>query len=237
MKKIRVLVMAVILCAAAWPVLADMALYVNGGVANLNPTIGINAEFQYGYASVALGTGVMTYSDFGFATGFKGYLFGLDGGPCLEVLYGTTGERANTHQDSNDKTVVDSWVVYYGISALAGWRFFFADGWNMTFGAGAAWADNNPHFIFSVTAGAMVFGDEAAEKNAEKYRKSYEPPEPEMDGTWQELPGIGDSEATDIPVVEMQAEPEWLTPTTDSAVSAVKPVTSPVGTTGAAEAK
>ena len=208
-----------IMARSAW---ADMALYINGGVANLNPTIGLNAEFQYGYASIALGAGVMALNDFGFGTGLRGYLFGIDGGPYLEALYGTTAEKAITHTDSNDKEIIDSVTVYRGISGLLGWRFFFGDGWNMTLGAGAAQADNKPIFVFNLTAGIMVFGDEGAQKNAEKYGRSYKPPEPDTDNVEPAMPGPDDGAAVDlnIPATDMDTGIVMLTPTAESVTPA-----------------
>jgi hypothetical protein len=208
---------------------ADMAFYLNGGVSNVNPTIGLDAEFQYGYASVLLGAGVMSYNDFGFGTGIRGYLFGLDGGPYLECLYGTTYEDVVKHTDSNGKEVIDSITVYRGFSALAGWRSFFADGWNMTFGAGAAEANGKFGFVYNVTAGMMLWGDEAAVKNADKYGKSYEPPEPEVEGEVKELPEPGPEEEIlyGADGVEMQAAEEgtWVTPAADTGAEPAVAVT------------
>jgi hypothetical protein len=239
----RTIVLSAVLYFAALlaaPAAADMAAYVNAGVSNANPTIGLSGEFQYGYASVELGAGIMAYNDFGVGAGLRGYLFGIDGGPYLEVLYGTTAEKANTHKDSNDKEVVDSVEVFQGVSVLAGWRFFLADGWNMTFGAGAAQAGNKGLFVFNVTAGVMAWGDEAARKNAEKYRKSYEPPEPGEEDLKQEIPGPDEPAGELVPLPEMMTEPESITASAEAALGLPVDVTAtaaPAGTTGAAGTK
>jgi hypothetical protein len=220
MKKTRMLFLTGIFFLAAGAAMADMDFYVNGGVSNLNPTIGINAEFQYGYASVAMGAGIMQYNDFGLAIGIRGYLFGLDGGPYLEAIYGTTGEDPATHLNSNNQVVIDSVTVYQGISGLAGWRSFFGDGWNMTLGAGVrtlfpkqgGLSKTLGRFVFNVTAGVMFWGDEAAQKNADKYGKSFQPPEPGTDEIEPEMPGPDDGAALDVPLAEMQAVAEWITP-------------------------
>jgi len=194
-------------------------------VASLNPTIGINAEFQYGYASAALGAGVMALNDFGLAAGVRGYLFGIDGGPYLEALYGTTAEKAVTHLDSNDQQVIDSVTVYHGISGMLGWRFFFGDGWNMTLGAGAAQADKNAIFVFNLTAGIMVFGDEAAQKNAAKYGLSYKPPEPDTDTIEPEMPGPDNGAAPDLTVPEMLEGAELTIPATEAVTATAEAIT------------
>lgn len=227
MKKIIFIITVMLFTAAAR---GDMALYINAGVSNLNPTIGLDAEFQFGYVSAAIGGGVMSSNNFGWGTGLRGYLFGIDGGPYLEALYGVSGEKIYTHEDGDGVVYVDKVDIFRGISLLAGWRFFFADGWNMTVGAGAAEAAGKGHFIFNFTAGVMVFGDEAAQKNAEKYRKSYEPPEPEGVTTTADLmPEPGDDVEFDAPLPEMTGSPEAVTPAAETAT----PVPAAVTTTPA----
>lgn len=253
MKKILILTVLSMVFTAS--VCADMAFYVNGGVSNINPTIGINAEFQYGYASVALGAGVLASNQFGLAAGVRGYLFGIDGGPYFELIYGTTGEMINTHVDSFGKEIVDSTDTYQGISSLLGWRFFFGEGWNMTFGAGAAtmfpkhsdFSKTLGRFVFNVTAGVMFWGDEAAEKNAEKYKKSFQPPEPEdVKDVEPEMPGAEEAGDADSVVLDMPEEPGLITPTADVMIEqkpeavtapAAVTITAPEAVTGAAQKK
>jgi hypothetical protein len=252
MKKLLVLpVFVLLILFSAVTIKADMACYLNCGVSNTNPTIGLNVEYQYGYASIALGAGIMAFNDFGLAAGVRGYLFGLDGGPYFEVVYGTTGEKPNVHTDSYGKEVVDSVDVFQGISTLAGWRFFFGDGWNMTFGAGAAtmfpkhgdFSKTLGKFVFNVTAGIMFWGDEAAAKNAEKYAKSFVPPEPGDEYSEPEMPdgdeaGFEKAGNEDTPVPDMLSEPELLTTTADVMVEpAPEAVTAPAAVTGAAGTK
>jgi hypothetical protein len=233
MKKARMLFLTGIFCLAAGAALADMAAYINGGVSGLNPTIGLNAEFQYGYASIAMGAGIMQFNDFGLAVGVRGYLFGLDGGPYFEVIYGTTGEDPVQHTGSNNNVVTDSVTVYQGISGLAGWRSFFGDGWNMTLGAGVrtmfpkqgGLSRTLGRFVFNVTAGVMFWGDEAAQKNAEKYGKSFHPPEPGTDEIEPEMPGPDEGTGVEVPLAEMQAGAEWITPVAEPATPAGQAIT------------
>ncbi len=229
---------------AAGAVFAGAAVYVNGGVSDYNPTIGFNAEGQLGHASVIGGIGSMTYNNMGWATGVKFYLFGVDGGPYLGAAYGATGVKANTHKDG-DTTIIDSTTVFTGFSALAGYRFFFADGWNINFGAGASRADNSTLVTMDITAGFMLFADDEARKNAEKYRKSYEP-EPEIDEAKTEMPEPGEGVVEVKPPEKMeeeQAKAEAVTVTAEPVTATAAPEASakaeavPQGETGTAGEK
>jgi hypothetical protein len=172
MKKATVVAISLFfIITAAGAVFGAMGLYVNGGVSIYDPTIGLNAEYQYDNFSVILGAGALAYNNFGYGAGLKFYLFGIDGGPFLGASYGTTGARANTHNDTSGNVIVDSSEVFQGFSAVAGWRLFFAEGWNLNLGSGISIADNRAMWTFDMTAGFMVYGDEEAKKNAEKYKK------------------------------------------------------------------
>jgi len=200
---------------------AGMAAYVNGGVSNLNPTIGLNAEFQYGHFAAALGAGIMAHNDFGFGLGARGYLDGLDGGPYFELIYGTTAEKVESHKDSEGIEIVDSVEVLFGPSALVGWRVFFGEGWNMTAGAGAALAGDKALFVFNISAGIMAWGDDEAVKNAEKFRKSYVPEEPELPEARGDMPAVDEKEIEAVEAVleadAFEAEDTAPAGTTDTA--------------------
>lgn len=219
MKKIAAAFLILVFSAGA--VFAGAAVYLNGGVSVYNPTIGFNAEGQLGYASVLAGAGSMSYNNTGWGAGFKFYLFNIDGGPYAGLTYGSTGVKANTHKDSSGNTVIDSSEVFLGFSAIAGYRFFFADGWNINFGAGVSRADNSALVTMDITAGFMIFADDEAKKNAEKYAKSYQP-EPEIDGAKTEMPGPEESGAIEVKPPQM---PEAAQAEAETATAAPEPVT------------
>jgi hypothetical protein len=207
MKKTLITVLLVFILAGS--AYSGLALYINGGVSDYDPTVGLNVEAQAGFVSVLGGIGSLAYNNVGWGAGIKGYLFGIDGGPYLGISYGTTGVRATTHTDAGDNIIIDSSQVFCGFSGLAGWRFFFADGWNITFGAGISRADNSYLPTFDITAGYMPFADDETAKNAEKYRKSYGTitPEPEIDNAKKDMPGPEESGAVEVkPPQNMEEE-------------------------------
>ena len=211
MKRTAVIVMSVLfIIATAGLSFAASGIYLNGGVSVYDPTIGLNAEFQYDNFSAIIGAGALAYNNFGYGAGLKFYLFGIDGGPFIGASYGTTGtEPVNTHLDSAGDTVVDTSRVFQGISAIAGWRLFFAEGWNLNLGMGASNADNRALWTFDFTAGYMLFGDEDARKNAEKYRREVKSKEEEdMGGQSNQMTEPNEN------TVETEPAPEAMPDTT-----------------------